>query len=63
MDEKPKAKRGFAVGDNASRAARRNHELGTRHTFTSDTSRKALEERYRERREPEPKTTQHCQES
>jgi len=32
-------KRGFACGDNAAKAARKNHELGTAHRWTADEAR------------------------
>ena len=32
-------KRGFAYGDNAAAAARKNHELGTAHRFTPEEAR------------------------
>jgi hypothetical protein len=31
-------KRGFALGDNAAVAARKNHALGTAHQWSSDTA-------------------------
>lgn len=34
-------KRGFAVGDNAAAAARRNHELGTAHRWSSKEAAEA----------------------
>ena len=34
-------KRGFACGSNAADAARKNHELGTAHKYTSRTGRRA----------------------
>jgi hypothetical protein len=37
-------KRGFACGDNAANAARKNHELGTAHKFDSDSGRRAARE-------------------
>ena len=43
-------KRGFAAGDNAAAAARKNHELGTAHRFTHETAseagRRGLEKRW-----------------
>jgi len=60
----PKTKRGFAVGDNAVRAAKKNHELGTAHRFNSESGRRAgcvgAERRWHERRQSEPRVTEHC---
>lgn len=36
MDE-PQVRRGFACGSNAADAARKNHEFGTAHKFTSES--------------------------
>lgn len=56
-----RVKRGFACGDNAAKAARKNHELGTAHRWTAHEARgyskvgsdAAQERRERERRESE----------
>lgn len=40
MDEE-KQRRGFACGTNAADAARKNHEMGTAHRWTSTTAREA----------------------
>ena len=47
-------KRGFACGSNAADAARKNHEFGTAHKFTSESGARAgrlgAERRWGERR-------------
>ena len=43
MDEDQRIKRGFAVGENAAEAARKNHALGTAHQFTPEEARRAGE--------------------
>lgn len=56
-----RVKRGFACGDNAAKAARKNHEMGTAHRWTAHEARSyskagsdaAQERRERERREAE----------
>lgn len=50
MSDEPK--RGFACDGNAAAAARKNHELGTAHRFTSRTGRKAAKEAIKSPKHP-----------